>query len=778
MNKIDWSRRQILGALGICGAAIVAKKQAIGKVGASFSHSLIADNVMEMAANGQLKEGEFVLVMGYYQAGDGGHGIYRIVRSPGDSDAMVGAVKLSNGLIAKLINVETVNYAMFGAKGDGINDDSVQIKQAHDYANIHRLPVVELSGEYWLNASNTIEICTNVQWGRTIFHVNEQNNTENKPRFLVKSYDKPRGISWSEETKDTFLKALRSGAMQFPELVPFKNSLIVVRDDNDRIGYRAGADYNGQSWAKEDFFYVEEHGRILGEIAWEFKNYTHLIAYPAEDSYLTIDGGTFYLSGESSGRNENKYWHTGFSITRSRTVLQNQWVGIEIGNMDTALNPRIGFYNFSNVFDVTLSNIRLVPWEQDREGEEFDVPAGTYGISGNRVLRSYFKNVIAEGGRVHWGVFGTNLMKDLYIERCMLNRVDVHFHAWNVYIKDSKIGHRGISITGGGQLVIENTESCSRFFVNFRRDFGAKWDGNIRISNCRFVPERGQMQALLYFNPMDFDYGYPIGLAHSILVENLHIERQYEGFEASTCWLLHAPLFGMTKNGHRLFFPDRLIVKNVRITGQKSGVRLMQLQGFGGFYVRDKKPMDNTPNSLLIFEDIDLDDGDAVGTDGVINHLSFMDQNEQLLEDGLSTELFVARCNGIMGYFSRVRTDIDIKHSVIRQLICPSVLLGKITFWDCTFEPIAHYSESVTFFSLEALNGTSFINCSIHAPLMDGQPSLDHMSLMGFIVLNNYIKYNHLNTRLDRRIIKLLEQKKTKLTSNFIQKLKHNYDFL
>src|SRR5690606_41505210 len=82
-----------------------------------------------------------------------------------NKDAQLGEWKLETNLVARLIVVQVVSYAMFGARGNGIDDDGVYIKQAHDFANMHRLPVVNVGGEYWLSASHTIHICTNVEWG-------------------------------------------------------------------------------------------------------------------------------------------------------------------------------------------------------------------------------------------------------------------------------------------------------------------------------------------------------------------------------------------------------------------------------------------------------------------------------------------------------------------------------------------------------------------------------------------------------------------------------------
>src|SRR5690606_4090684 len=168
---------------------------------------------------------------------------------------------------------------------------------------------------------------------------------------------------------------------------------------------------------------------------------------------------------------------------------------------------------------------------------------------GNRMLNTTFKNITAEGTLLHWGVFGTNMNKNFRIENCSLNRVDVHFHCWNLTIKDSKIGNRGISITGGGDLIIENTSCENPQFVNFRRDFGAKWDGSVSIKNCKLKPLTTSDNSILYFIAGDFDYPYPIGLAKSIYVENFVIDYSSVPHSKGTFWLIRNSKFSVTNKG-------------------------------------------------------------------------------------------------------------------------------------------------------------------------------------------------------------------------------------
>lgn len=752
-NNTAYTRRKMLGALGLTlaaglpvGAAPVAKRSGGGPVYAT---------VVAMREDKKLSAGSIVQTAGYHEAGDGGAAVYQVAEK--------GGIALHNGLSAVLLAGASVNYKMFGAVGDGKNDDGVQIKAAHEFANEHNIPVVNPGGEFWLKQTNAIPVYTNVHWGNTVFHIDEQYNTKTNARFEIRSRLKPVKV---EVDKDLLLKVLKPGVKMIPELAPYTNCLVFAADDKDRIGLRAGERYNGQSWAREDFFYVEEHGRIIGDLAWEFKNFTNLMAYPCDQGYLVVEGGTFLMSGNSpgtfKGTKYDGYWRGGITISRSRTIIREQWVGLEKGAADVALNPRGGFYSFSRVYDVTLQDVRLIPWEQDREGKERDVPAGTYGISCNRTLKARFCRVTAEGGPVHWGVFGTNLNKQFIIDSCSLNRVDVHFHCWHLYIKDSQIGYRGVTVTGGGDLFVENTTIWSRNFISFRRDFGAKWDGAIYIRNCRYMPAGQGDTAVLEFVPADFTYNYPIGYGRTIRVEGLTVD--YHALPNSTgiCWLMRTAAFSkMKSSGERLFFPHAVSFRDVVVEGRSKGVRLVEIAAPQG-YRQPLKGGAGAPNASLVFENVQLEQEGA-------RHLLLNAAPEQRPEDeyALSPEIRVVNCHHFSAELAGA-AGLRVERSQVGAL--KADLQGELSLADCRLQPAGKAGETV-FYKLAATAGTSFTNCTVHAPVVDGTPKPSLVDTYGFIKLNKTLRFNHLNTRLGQEILK-----EVKLQPRFVRMLASHHE--
>ena len=743
----------------------------------------IYGTVAEMKQDTSLKEGTLVRTVGYYTAGDGGDAEFIIKKDKSEQE--IGIVSLANQSYASLINVSSINYRMFGAVGDGQNDDGVQIKIAHAYANSKDLPVINHHGEYWIKQTNGIEIMTNVQWGSTVFHIDEKFNTSSDNRFIVSEKEKPVTLEFDEATKAKILSQVKPGVTIIPEFAPYKNSLIVLTDTNDRIGVRSGAVYNGRSTKpREEFFFIEEHGRILGDVAWSFKDFTKIVAYPGSHSYLIIEGGTFYFSGESTNAGGSGYVHIGFTINRSRTVIRNQWVGLEKGKSDVAMAPRRGFYLFSYVYDILLENVSLIPWEKDRPGKDKDVPNGTYGIGGNYALNATFRNVTAEGSPIHWGVFGTNLFKNFRVEQCVLNRIDVHFYCWNLYIKDSKVGTNGITITGGGDLFIENTTCRSNSFVSFRRDYGAKWDGDIRIRNCRHAPTGRGETALLSMAADDIDYKYPIGYGRTIKVEDMVVDFSTVPDSKGISWLMRLSPFSRASHGERVFFPSHMEFRNIVVEGREQGMRLLQIPDPQTFKLPKAGSYDGIqlrPNCKMIFEDIHLEKLEAQDPHSDQDvHLHIKNNSASVYQDkyALYPEIRISRCNEFAGHIGGNIADLSIEQCKVVRLTGSNTGLmpGTFNFNNCKFEPAVKSNDSKLFYFLGTELGTSFINCIIYAPSVDNVSRPDLTDKIDFVQLNKAVRYNHINTRLGKDILNYCKSTGIKLNSNFIDMLKAHHE--
>jgi hypothetical protein len=414
----------------------------------------------------------------------------------------------------------------------------------------------------------------------------------------------------------------------------------------------------------------------------------------------------------------------------------------------------------TKVYDVTLQDIRLIPWEQNRPGTANDIPAGTYGLSCNRTLKARFIRVTAEGGPAHWGVFGTNLNKHFYIDQCALNRVDVHFHCWHLHIKDSSIGHKGLTVTGGGDLFIENTTVWSRNFISFRRDFGAKWDGAIYIRNCRYIPASAGDTAVLEFNPADFTYNYPIGFGRTLRVEGLVVDYSNLPSSKGACWLMRLPSFSKMKSGDHMFFPHAVSFRDVVVEGREQGVRLLNIPtpqdyrqpAAGGFAEGQLKP-----NASLSFEQVMLEK-----TDNLSIGAAHYDHPHALYP-----EIRILNCHHVAAKINAV-ADLRIERSEVNGL--KLALKGGVALADCRLKAGEQGMD------VQAEGGAGFTNCVLHAPEMNGESRPDLVDRYGFVELNKKVRFNHLNTRLGADIIAYCREKRLTLQPKFISMLQGHHE--
>ena len=613
-----------------------------------------------------------------------------------------------------------------------------------------------------------------MSWGNTTFHIDERFNSKTYPRFVVVNDEPTKDLTSDAALKAILLEQVKPSVQIIPELAGYAGHLILLADSNDLIAARAGFDNHGRP--REEFFYVEEEGRIIGDIAWGFNDFTSIRAVPCNDNYLIIQGGGFYFSGDTPASGEKGYHHHGFSIRRSRTIVREQWMGLEKGKRDVSLEPRCGFYVLSEVYDVTLENIRCMPWEKNRSDKEKAVAHGTYGLGGGRMLNCTFRNLTAEAGWVAWGVFGTNLNKNFRIEGCRLNRIDVHFYCMNLYINNCNIGFKGITVTGGGNLFVENTTRDGNDFIGFRTDYGSRWDGQVRLRNCTLRPNRDIGVSVLAYPMRDFDYRYPVGLARSISIADLTIDYSAVPDTKQSCWLMMVRSFSKIQDNERLFFPNQIEFRNISVKAREQGVRLVSIPSPYHYDLGKRGGYDGNQldaNCTLICENVELEAMVPASPDDKGN-VHLLIGGDDAVEYSDSAALFpnvrFTDCANVSVYLGNCAANAFFERCTINTLWAPN-LRGELVFNNCRFQPDVKAADGALY-ALDTELGTRFTNCTVHSPIIGGQPDPAAVNRTGFLEINKLVRYHHLNTTLGNEVLEYCKKHDITLTPEFVSMLK------
>jgi hypothetical protein len=460
----------------------------------------------------------------------------------------------------------SVSYADFGAVGDGSNDDGVQIKACHQFANAHGLNVHNPQGEYWIGATRDIPIQTNTYWGSTIFHIDESLTPDIDGQVFTVPTTAGPNVSLGSSNRANVLTSLHKGVQSIYALREWEDHLALFFDSTQIVGIRQGGNAAAGS-TLEDMAVVGPGGRLIGDIGWDFADLTSCILIPLNRDRLTIDGGVFLLSGDLTSTVEGTLKTNGFFVSRSRVTFRNQWVGHDDGASDPvggSTGASLGFYRLRRCYDVVFEDIRNIP----RVARTISgVPRGTYGFYFDRTLKATLRNVGGEGGNdSRWGITGNHYLKDLTVENSHLNRIDMHRFGWNLTVRDSTIGSWGFWLVGGGTLFCSNVKVNGERFIEIREDYGSRWDGDIILRDCTLrVPRSAAVAQILQFDPFsDASFGYQIIHGRRIDVDNFTFDFTAEpGSTAVTTPVVFNSY--TTIGGETVLYPVRMRVRYTEV---------------------------------------------------------------------------------------------------------------------------------------------------------------------------------------------------------------------
>lgn len=444
-------------------------------------------------------------------------------------------------------------YRDFGAVGDGKTNDFAAIKATHEKANEIGATVKATEGDtYYIGKTDgkIAYIKTNVDWTGATFIVDdsiipaENKDERSLPIFkIITEYEEKRYEEDSPEVQAiNALGGIAKGAKNIGYAPGYKTLLIPYNNEHQeyiRYGLKGGGPQHELCLIHADGT-IDESTPFL----FAYSHVSYMLEYRADDTPLTIEGGTFVRIANKAFPTYT-YYGRGISVQRSNTVVKN--IVHKITGEGEEGAPYGGFIGVGKSNNVIVENVTFQGHKtyRDQNPERHcDSSMGSYDLSCGNSNNVTIKNckqsnfyLLDENGNPttvpsmdtfkYWGVMGSNYCKNITYDGCELSRFDAHCGVYNGKIINSKV--TTIEIIGGGDMIIENSTLVSiwKTSIMLRGDYGSTWNGNLVIRNCTVENLGTPIEKLVAAGWVNHYFGYPCKIPN-VTIENLKFAKPVE----------------------------------------------------------------------------------------------------------------------------------------------------------------------------------------------------------------------------------------------------------
>lgn len=391
---------------------------------------------------------------------------------------------LSTGTIAHM----GVSYIDFGARLDGVHDDTDAVVACHEYANAHGCSVYNHRGIVYLPTAlhpNNAEIKTDVDWTGTTFLIKPPIENE---RIVF-------GVAPDEELSDYTLTAsdisqLHDTWMNIPFMNDFPNELLTLYTDIV-IGLRDGSeDYTQPSYYSETVTVDRNGGLMDGPLFLDLTGASSVTMKRRSimDKPITIKGGTFKLDYDQ--RFVNPYF---LYISRANVTVEglqcDAGIRRESGNSSYRAELIRADYAYNLCFrDCVFENFT-----------NFFPRGGEWNQVAYVLVCTHCSTVMVD--HCHflrgWGPMQTSWCKRLTVRDSVMGRIDNHYGCRDYLIDGCTMvtSHSNINVGyGDGYLTVRDckfikTRDYDTIFnsrlIYCREDYCSIFKGIITLENIQ-----------------------------------------------------------------------------------------------------------------------------------------------------------------------------------------------------------------------------------------------------------------------------------------------------
>ena len=363
-------------------------------------------------------------------------------------------------------NKTYVTYEEFGAKLDGVTDDSISIINCHNYANENNLPVIQNGGK--IKCNFTVDVKTSCDLNVEFLIDNDSPNTiYNIVSDNVEEYN--------------YNTSFNTEQVSFENI--FKGKFFVPRLDNDtwKLGKRS-METDGETYYHRQPIAIDKNGVLLSSPIYLGNSGNFSIKYCKDlsEKSITFTGGRVITSLSKIG------FPRLIKCSRNNTIIKN--IAIENKELPTLkVNYPSGLIEVIGCANITINNV----FGTNNSVNTTD--GHSYIID---ITDSYNINISNVNLTQGWGVIATHFVDNVTITNSIINRVDNHYGLFGSF-KFCNSTLTGISTLcagyGNGDFIVDNisvnkTITGSYIFYT-RNDFNITYSGTLSLNKVKFNTE-------------------------------------------------------------------------------------------------------------------------------------------------------------------------------------------------------------------------------------------------------------------------------------------------
>ena len=303
--------------------------------------------------------------------------------------------------------------------------------------------------------------------------------------------------------------------------------------DSNRQFIRSGSNANSGINQREIILVDTTTGEILTDIDWDHNDFVRLIAWPIPNTPITLQNGNFttktnnivYNSSsreEYRQRNIHTYYTGNININNVNHYL-DEYAHPFTSEYQTQSNINL-YYGFikmeqSAYINITNTNLTAHTYEIPHSSGTYDLIFDfssnitldnvSYACPPNKTDDTCYNDYMINQNV--WGISGSNRVKNIVIKNSKLNRIDSHRGITNLYIENTTIGNKGLTLIGKNNVYAKDiTIDRSNTVVKLREDYGSTWDGTMLLENVNYIIDDTNTTPYIVSsnNTQKHDYGY------------------------------------------------------------------------------------------------------------------------------------------------------------------------------------------------------------------------------------------------------------------------------